>query len=159
MSGLGLFDTSIEIRIPVPAPRRPATAEVSEADFPVIFQITRADLIADGSLIDVSEMAREAGFKIPVAISAGAWNDCVAWDDSDTNRQTLQDQSGRLWDVLWMAMVAARNSRNTSIIRFPLLRVPRDGRSREAEETTLKSIISGGDNGEPVITILLPHED
>jgi hypothetical protein len=42
---------------------------------------------------------------------------------------------------------------------FRFYRVPRDGRSTKAELTTLKLIVGPGDQGEPVITILLPDED
>jgi hypothetical protein len=41
----------------------------------------------------------------------------------------------------------------------PSHRVPRNGQSQEAEEVTLKLIVGPGDQGEPVITILLPSED
>ena len=36
----------------------------------VIYAYTRQDAINDGVLVDVTELAREAGFKIPVAITA-----------------------------------------------------------------------------------------
>jgi len=62
----------------------------------VVSVYTRAQAIADGVLIDVSEMAGEAGFRWPVAITAAAWEDCVAWSDTDNDRQVYQDQSGRL---------------------------------------------------------------
>jgi hypothetical protein len=60
----------------------------------VIAIYTRSEALADGVLIDASAMAREAGFKWPVAITAAAWEDCVAWTESDSERQTHQDQSG-----------------------------------------------------------------
>ena len=37
----------------------------------VIYSYTRAQAIEDGVLADASKMAREAGFRIPVAISTG----------------------------------------------------------------------------------------
>jgi len=42
---------------------------------------------------------------------------------------------------------------------FELYRVPRDGRATEAELTTLKLVVGLGDEGEPVMTILLLNED
>jgi hypothetical protein len=126
----------------------------------VISVYTRAQALADGVLIDAGPMAREAGFRWPVAVTAAAWEDCVAWSEYDCDRQTHQDQSGRLWDVLFMAAYAARaNAATGSELRFELYRVPRDGRSTEAELTTLKLIVGPGDDGEPVMTILLPNED
>ena len=126
----------------------------------VISVYTRAQAMADGVLIDAGSMTREAGFRWPVAITAGAWADCVAWDDADSERQTHQDQSGRLWDVLFMAAYAARaNADAGSELLFELYRVPRDGQATEAELTTLKLVVGPGDGGEPVMTILLPNED
>ena len=94
----------------------------------VISVYTRAQALADGVLIDAGPMAREAGFRWPVAITAGAWADCVTWSDADSERQTPQDQSGRLWDVLFMAAFAARADANAgSELLFELYRVPRDG--------------------------------
>jgi len=66
---------------------------------------TRAQAIDDGVLVDVTETAAEAGFKVPVALSAALWAEAVAWDES---RGALQDEKGRLWDCLWMAYCTAR---------------------------------------------------
>jgi Family of unknown function (DUF6573) len=38
---------------------------------------TRADAIADGVLIDVSAVAREAGIRYPVALTRAVWERCV----------------------------------------------------------------------------------
>ncbi|MEA2079735.1 MAG: DUF6573 family protein [Pseudomonadota bacterium] len=62
----------------------------------IISTYTRAQAIEDGVLIDVSSTARDARFNWPVAMTAGAWADCVAWSDRDSQRQVYQDQSGRL---------------------------------------------------------------
>ena len=128
----------------------------------VIFAYTRAQAIADGVLIDVSEAAREAGFRFPVALTAQVWADCVAWEPEDSTRQIHQDLSGRLWDVLWMASCAIRAQRGgDSPCRLPyrLYVVPRDGKSRRARKVELHVHIGPGDEGEPVLTIMLPWED
>ena len=126
----------------------------------VISTYTRAQALEDGVLIDPGTMAAEAGFKWPVAITADAWADCVAWSEDDSARQVHQDQDGRLWDVLFMAFYAVRTSQESGDrILFQLLRVPRDGRTTKAKLVTLRMIVGPGDSGEPVITILLPHED
>lgn len=126
----------------------------------VISSYTRAQAVADGVLIETGTMAREAGFRWPVAITAAAWADCVAWTDADSERQTHQDQSGRLWDVLFMASHAARANANAGAeLVYELFRVPRDGRATDAELTQLKLLVGPGDDGEPAMTILLPNED
>lgn len=39
--------------------------------------------IADGTLIDVTTEARDAGFKVPVAVTAAVWAEVVAWTNED----------------------------------------------------------------------------
>lgn len=127
----------------------------------VIYAYTRAQAIEDGVLVDVTEVAREAGFRFPVAMTATVWGDCVEWSDKDSKRQTHQDESGRLWDVLWMGVCAARRaaSHNKSQILFWLNRIPRGGRGMRSRSTYLKLVIEPGDNSEPVVTIMMPNED
>lgn len=123
-----------------------------------ISNYTRKQAIEDGYLIDVSETAKEAGFRWPVAMTRSAWVDCVEWTEHDA-QQTSQDESGRLWDVVWMAFVGIRRSRTAATeLMFELYRVPRDAVNRKAILTTLKLLTGHGDNGEPVVTIMLPVE-
>lgn len=134
----------------------------SSSDFfgAVISTYSRAQAIDDSVLIDAGSMAGEAGFKWPVAFTSAAWCDCVAWSEIDNKKQAYQDELGRLWDVLFMASQAIRAASDSGDRRnFSLYRVPRNGQSQEAEEVTLKLIVGPGDQGEPVITILLPNED
>jgi len=126
----------------------------------VISTYTRTQAIEDGVLIDAGAMAREAGFKWPVALTSAVWADCVAWTEDDSRQQIYQDESGRCWDVLYMASHAIRTSKDSGDrLLFQLYRVPRDGQSMEAELITLRLIVGPGDAGEPVITVLQPHED
>jgi len=136
------------------------TASPSDVFGDVIFAYTRAQALADGVLVDVSETAREAGFRWPVAMTRAAWEDCVAWSEEDSQRQVHQDEAGRLWDVLWMAYYAIRNAPSgDGQIVYSLYRVPRDGKSIEVVLTRLKVVAGPGDDGDPVITLLLPGED
>lgn len=127
---------------------------------PVVTSYSRAQAIEDGVLIDVTAMAREAGFKWPVALTHTAWCDCVAWTERDNRFQVHQDESGRLWDVLFMAFYAIRTATAPGDrLLFSLYRVPKDGHSTEAGEVSLKLMVGPGDAGEPVVTIMLPSED
>jgi hypothetical protein len=120
---------------------------------------TRAQAITDGVLVDITETAREAGFRLPVAITSAAWAKTVAWADEDSARQTLQDESGRLWDVVWMSYVAARRASGGCRVPVQLYVVPRGGAGRRPRLTTLHMVIGPGDEGEPVITLMNPNED
>lgn len=124
-----------------------------------IYVYTRAEALEDGVLMDVTDTAKEAGFRVPVAMTTAAWQDTVEWTDADSKRQAAQDQSGRLWDVVWMAYLAVRRGGTEPRKAFQLLRVPRGGRGVRPRLTTLHIHIGPGDNGEPVITIMQPHED
>jgi type I site-specific restriction endonuclease len=84
---------------------------------PVISTYSRAQAIDDGFLINAGSMACEAGFKWPVALTHGAWCDCVTWSDSDTQKQIHQDESGRVWDVLFMGSHALRSAYATGVKR------------------------------------------
>lgn len=143
-----------------PAP--PEAHQTAGSDFgDVVYAYTRSQAIEDGFLVDVAEVAREAGFSVPVALSRALWEDCVAWSDEDTQRQTYQDEAGRLWDVVYMASNAARQAaaRRLSEVCYSIYRVPRGGRGVRARLTSIKMVIGPGDAGEPVITLMQPSED
>jgi len=133
---------------------------------------SRVQMLEDGRLVAVeASLAAEAGFGVPVALTRAVFDDCVAWTDADAERTSvwLQDETGRLWDVLWMAAQAARRVRQRSRVTFELCRVPRD-RGRipidDLEDAAYERLcrvrlvadIGPGDDGMPVITILQPQE-
>jgi hypothetical protein len=121
----------------------------------LISAYTREDALADGVLIDVTEAAREAGFVIPVALTRAAWELCVAMNPAA--ERAGNDERGRLWDVLWMLRWVIGRSRGsgTSEIRFEVLCVTQGVRP---SRVTLRSVVGPGENGQPVLTVMLPHE-
>lgn len=119
----------------------------------LIHVYSRAQALADGGLIDVSEVARQAGWRVPVAVTAAVWGDCVAWDK---HQPAYQDESGRLWDVLTMALFAARGLKGNRVT-FTMVRVPRGG--MQPKPVRLVAHVGPGDAGEPVMTIMQPGED
>jgi hypothetical protein len=118
----------------------------------IIYCYTRKDAIEDGLLIDVSETAREAGFRYPVAITRAVWSKYVKVPEGIR----LQDEAGRLWDILWMLCCAIRENLDADTLLFRLY-VRND--ERRAQLETLKAVCGPGDNLEPVITVMLPEED
>lgn len=109
----------------------------------VIFSYSRAQAVDDGVLVDVSELAREAGFRFPVALTTSVHHLCMP------SAKSHEDYKGRLWDVLNMLRFAA--GRGGDDIRFKV----KIGRKL----VVLKALCGPGDNAEPVITIMLPEED
>lgn len=128
--------------------------------FEVISSYSRAQALEDGVLVDAGTMAREAGFRVPVALTEAAWADCVAWCDADAVRGAEgQSEEARLWDVVYMAAHAARLHKHSGTDRvvFGVMRVPRGQRRMERVELVVH--IGGGDQGEAVATIMRPNED
>ena len=129
----------------------------------VISTYTRAQAIADGVLIAATAAtATEAGWKHPVAYTAAAHAQAVAWDEATEagkKHYTGQDQSGREWHVLSMAARAARAPGTGSRRGFLVYAVPSAGPDVAAQEIALIVAIGPGDHGEAVVTIMLTTED
>ena len=140
-------------------------------EWEVISTYTRAQAIADGTLIDLTDAKDRDGrrlspFKWPVAMTATAFGEAISvggeWQKDADGNETLvlpgcQDFAGRVWDVFWMLLVAIRQAPAGDTVRFAVS-VLTDG-VRKRETVHLKSICGPGDDGEPVITIMLPDED
>ena len=127
---------------------------------PVLSVYTRARAIEDGILVDVSDTAREAGFSIPVAVTRTVWNRLIALPDGYLG---FQDESGRLWDVLWMARHHALRASGSDRVKMCVL--VRDIRKdlRDSNRPPRRHFpivtIGAGDEGEPVVTIMFPEDD
>jgi hypothetical protein len=121
----------------------------------IVHRYTRAQAIEDGVLIDVSAMAREAGIRYPVALTAAVWGRCVTVPPG----VACQDEAGWLWDLVWLLRCAIRGNGGTgSEVRFGV-HVRNDNRDRTPPLVRLKAVYGPGDKGEPVITAMLPDED
>jgi hypothetical protein len=120
----------------------------------LIHRYTRADAIRDGVLIDVTETAKEAGIRYPVALTAAVWARCVAVPHG----VECQDESGRLFDVLWMLLLAIRQSAGGPEVRFGV-HVRNDNRERTPPLVRLKAVCGPDDDGSPCITVMLPEKD
>lgn len=92
---------------------------------PVIHAYTRAQALEDGLLFDCGSLAKEAGFKWPVAVTERLYRDYL------TPAAELLDEgqsfTGRLWCVLSVLRFAIQSSKDDSFLRFFVLfpNVPR----------------------------------
>lgn len=122
-------------------------------DADIIYTYTREQAIEDGVLVDVSETAKEAGFKWPVALTSSVWE---MIENIPPRHRGYQDIQGRLWDVLFMASMAARRNQGGSQEMFYRL-ILSHGRKKYA---VLKMVSGpyGPDDPSPCITIMLPDE-
>lgn len=129
---------------------------------PPIHVYTRTQAIADGVLHDVSDLAVEAGFNIPVAMTAAAYADLVEWTDADDKRKpefTGQDPTGRLWDVLNTARYPGRQALHDATVdgtgrrQSHVYRIPRTGRGVRPRPTPYIIAVDGDG-----VTIMLTDE-
>ncbi len=127
---------------------------------PVVFSYTRRQAIADGVLVDVTGTAREAGFRIPVALSRSVWDRLVALPEG---YRGVQDEAGRLWDVLWMARHHALGAPGSDRVRMcvSVRDIAEDLRdsSRPPRRHFPVVVLGPGDEGEAVATIMFPEDD
>lgn len=126
--------------------------KVNESNVNTLHVYTRTDAIRDGVLVDISKLAKEAGFKWPIAMTSTAHAKHV----QVPHVADWQDETGRLWDILMMLHFAIRQcATQKEGLLFSLLGDNGTG----ARKVTLKSVRGYDDEGKPCLTIMLPNED
>ena len=121
----------------------------------LIYSYTRQQALADGVLVDATDLAREAGFVFPVALTETLYHSYIVPAlDLVAEGQSIQ---GRLWDLLYVLRFAIAKARNADTVLFTVLFLMSPGATPVPIE--LKAICGPGDDGEPVLTIMLPDED
>ena len=129
-------------------------------DMPVIFSYTRVQAIEDGVLVDLTEWSKETGFTIPVACTSAVWNGYVVPPESV--KAWGQSERGRGHDLLWMLYLAIRGhkagppSDGPDLLYYEVLF---QQSPRKTIKVRFKAHCGPGDNGEPVITIMMIDED
>ena len=121
----------------------------------LIFSYSRSQALDDGALLDVSELAREAGFKFPVAVSDTLYYGYLK-PPLDLVKAGLSFE-GRLWDTLSVLRYAIKASPATDRLSFTVLFAQVPG--AEPEPVELLAVCGPDDSGSPVITIMLPSDD
>ena len=124
-------------------------------DAEIIYTYTRAQTLEDGVLVDVSVTAKDAGIKLPVALTSTVWGQYVEVPEG----VNCQDEKGRQWDILWMFRCAAARFNGDTLLFKLYVRNHNRERLDSRDLVTLKAICGPGDTPEPVITIMLPDED
>ena len=120
------------------------TADLESVFGPVISRYTRAQAIADGVLIDVSDSEAAGLFQYPAvittalhaALARGAGNEAATYN-------------ARLWDVFYMMRNAARNCSDSDV--FFRVKVGR-------EVLALWGNCGPDDDGDPCMTVGFPED-
>lgn len=118
--------------------------------FELIDSYTRAQAIEDGVLFAVSpwKLAR-CGFLYPVAYTAS-----IRAMLTERGTRTIRIM-GNEDDLLLLLHEAIKRADEGDTLLFGIMTIE-DG---EIAETTIKALVGPGDEGEPVITLMLENED
>jgi len=120
----------------------------------VIHCYSRSQALEDGVLADITSLAKEAGFKFPMAATAAVWNLLSPSEDLQAQGQSF---NGRAWDMLSILKLCIGRWENTDIIRFAPLFITKPGAGPEPVRLWAKC--GPGDTSEPVVTIMMEGED
>jgi hypothetical protein len=122
----------------------------------LIDSYTRADMVEDGSLVDVTSTARKVGFLLPVALTYAVWVGSIQPYDGP-GKPTKVRKSGALWDCLMMLYIGLKHTKSQDLeFLFPVIIIDESGSD---EIVILKAVLGQGDEGEPVITIMERQEE
>ena len=116
---------------------------------------SRTQAIEDGFLVDLMqdemlEVCRQH-YKFPIACTTSVFE---IMRKAVENPRYRNDYAGVLHDMLWMSKVMKRQIDESTVI-FRVI-ITGAGRQRNFD---FKLQVGPGDQGEPVITIMLPNED
>ena len=128
--------------------------KLRDTDPDLISTYSRAQALEDGVLVDLTPWAKETGFKYPLAVTAAVWGYLEPQAGLEGEGQSVR---GRSHDLLWMLLNAIRrHPGSTDRVEFEVLFLMKPGRR---EKVTCWSVCGPGDEGEPVLTVMLEGED
>ena len=123
-------------------------------DFKLTYSYTRAQAIADGVLIDVTAQAKEAGFKLSTVVTDNLYHQYIVPPEGLVCEG--QSVEGRLHDVLWMVLLAAKAGVGGDRVETDVLFLMAPGK---LETVRVVAVVGPGDKAEPVLTVMLPGDD
>lgn len=124
-------------------------------DSSLIYSYTRKQAIEDGVLVGLSDLAKKIGFLIPVACTAAVWNQYV---ETRANSRALGEcEPTRSYSLL--CNLYLNISRQTGTVDLLMFDINYHNDQGHKETFKLKSICGPGDQGESVLTVMLPNED
>lgn len=120
-------------------------------DAEVIHAYSRAEAIEDGVLIDVTKQAKIAGITLHSALTPGVWSEFI----SNPRWASWGTEEGRIVSLLAAAFTELERQ-ETNIVFFAIRLTEENA---IVDEIHLRGQRGQGDNLEPVLTVMLSHED
>lgn len=134
----------------------------------IIFSYTTREAVKDGFLVKIEgAMPSNAGIKFPVYLTRAVYDRYVKIPEGLKGQQ----ESGRLWDLLYMFAWEARKTESNTLRYKFFCQLPKTVKIPDNEilvkdnplmrEITLKAVITAQDidDPSPAIFIMLPNED
>lgn len=128
--------------------------DAKSEEFEIIHAYTRAQAIEDGVLVDLSRLAREAGFHWPLAVARSVWG---IIEPSAALKKEGQSHTGRAWDLLNILRMELRSAKDGREVLFAPYFLTEPG--RPPRQVLMRAVSGPGDDGEPVINIMMPDEN
>jgi hypothetical protein len=123
---------------------------------PVIHGHSREKALRDGELVNAGDLAYEVTRQFPIALTRAAHIAAVEWSPEHGDHQS---EEARLRDVLIVARGAMLRNPRESRAEFSLYRMENTPKASQTTLLALSVVLGPGDDGNPVITIMLPEED
>lgn len=130
---------------------------MDHTDWNIVYAYTRAQAIADGVLIDVTEEAKQFGYKVSVAVTLTLFNQYIR--ASEGMIAEGQSTEARLRDVLMVLLYKIKQRPRTDRITFKVSFAMGPTRRNIRRTLELTAVIGPGDMAEPVLTIMLPEDE
>ena len=142
---------------------------MSNSQFEIIYTYTTAQAVEDGELILVdTSTSSEAGIRYPVYLTRSVYDKYVKVPEG---MEGLQDEEGRLWDVLLMFAIKAQVTKSAVLFFHFICQLPLQAELESNEKRPLKNELvrdvhlkaictaTDFDNPAPSIFIMKPSED
>ena len=123
-------------------------------DIQIIHSYTRKEALADGVLVDQSELGRFVGFTVPLAVTAQV----IAIASSHEAKIEEWPKQWFIRKALLIARLQASYPRNKNAREF-FFEVPFNKDNEERLTELLRCDLGSDDDGKPCITIMMHWED
>lgn len=124
------------------------------SDWETISTYTRKQALEDGVLVDVTEQAREVGFKWPLAVTSQVF-DLLLGEGLEADGQSF---AGRALDLFVILRLEIRRGSGGDTVYFSPLFVTERGKAPVPVDLWAR-VTPEGENGAPVITVMFTDED
>ncbi len=112
------------------------------------FSFSHKEEIAKGELIEITDAAINAGFRFPVVMTRAVWLECIESIHDRENGISLQEKRSRLQNILSKIYSECRRYLWSSSFVCQI-----------SNHVNVKVVIGIVNNGDVVITIMLPYEN